>query len=123
MQKNKKLYFAIVAIVTTVTIIVSLLIVFISLFDVRVINVPDGAVYRGTYKEAFWIQKVTCNDSTMRLRIFNDYNDSLTFDAVYYTPLPCNKVIDSISYYDKFSHKIVLFNGNELEPCHVFFEE
>lgn len=120
MQKNKKLYFAIV---TIVTIIALLLITFISLFDVRVINVPDGAVFRGTYKEAFWIQKVTCNDSTMRLRIFNDYNDSLTFDAVYYTPMPCNKVIDSIRYYDKFSHKIVLFNGNELEPCHVFFEE
>lgn len=119
-QKHKK---TILWLSIMVTILIVLIIAFVLIFDIRTINVPDDAVWKGNSKEAFWIQKVTCNDSTMRLRIFNDYNDSLTFDAVYYTPLPCNKVIDSISYFDKFSHKIVLFNGNELEPCHVFFEE
>ena len=117
-HKNSFLWLSII-----VTIIVLLIIAFAWIFDVRTINVPEDAVFKGTSKEAFWIQKVSCNDRIMRIRIFNDYDDKLIFDADFSTPMPCDNIIDSIRYYDKFSHKLVLFNGNELGAHHVYFKE
>ena len=82
-QKHKK---TILWLSIMVTILIVLIIAFVLIFDIRTINVPDDAVWKGNSKEAFWIQKVSSNDSAIRFRIYNDYDDKMILDADFYSP-------------------------------------
>ena len=119
-QKHKKsfLWFSIIA-----TILIVLIIAFVWIFDIRTINVPDDAVLKGNSKEAFWLQKVSSNDSTIRFRIYNDYDDKMILDADFYSPGYEDKIIDSIHYYDHLNYEIILLNGKEMKMRKVYFQK
>ena len=119
-QKHKKsfLWFSIIA-----TIPIVLIIAFVCIFDIRTINVPDDAVWKGNSKEAFWIQKVSSNDSAIRFRIYNDYDDKMILDADFYSPGYEDNIIDSINYFDHFKNEIILLNGKEMKMRKVYFQK
>ena len=119
-QKHKKsfLWFSIIA-----TILIVLIIAFVCIFDIRTINVPDDAVWKGNSKEAFWIQKVSSDDSAIRFRIYNDYDDKMILDADFYSPGYEDNIIDSINYFDHFKNEIILLNGKEMKMRKVYFQK
>ena len=126
-QKHKKsfLWFSIIATVLIVLIIAFVLIfdIFVWIFDIRTINVPDDAVWKGNSKEAFWLQKVSSNDSTIRFRIYNNYDDKMILDADFYSPGYEDNIIDSINYFDHFNYEIILLNGKEMKMRKVYFQK
>ena len=119
-QKHKKsfLWFSIIA-----TILIVLIIAFVWIFDIQTINVPDDAVLKGNSKEAFWLQKVSSNDSTIRFRIYNNYDDKMILDADFYSPGYEDNIIDSINYFDHFKNEIILLNGKEMKMRKVYFQK
>lgn len=119
-QKHKKsfLWFSIIA-----TILIVLIIAFVWIFDIQTINVPDDAVLKGNSKEAFWLQKVSSNDSTIRFRIYNNYDDKMILDADFYSPGYEDNIIDSIHYYDHLNYEIILLNGKEMKMRKVYFQK
>ena len=119
-QKHKKtiLWFSIIA-----TILIVLIIAFVLIFDIQTINVPDDAVLKGNSKEAFWLQKVSSNDSTIRFRIYNNYDDKMILDADFYSPGYEDNIIDSIHYYDHLNYEIILLNGKEMKMRKVYFQK
>lgn len=119
-QKHKKsfLWFSIIA-----TILIVLIIAFACIFDIRTINVPEDAVWKGNSKEAFWLQKVSSNDSTIRFKIYNDYDDKMILDADFYSPGYEDNIIDSINYFDHLKNEIILLNGKEMKMRKVYFHK
>ena len=119
-QKHKKtiLWFSIIA-----TILIVLIIAFVLIFDIQTINVPDDAVLKGNSKEAFWLQKVSSNDSTIRFRIYNNYDDKMILDADFYSPGYEDNIIDSIHYFDHLKNEIILLNGKEMKMRKVYFQK
>ena len=123
-QKHKKsfLWFSIIATIL-ITILIVLIIAFVWIFDIQTINVPDDAVWKGNSKEAFWIQKVSSNDSAIRFRIYNDYDDKMILDADFYSPGYEDNIIDSINYFDHLKNEIILLNGKEMKMRKVYFQK
>ena len=119
-QKHKK---TILWLSIMVTILIVLIIAFACIFDIRTINVPDDAVWKGNSKEAFWIQKVSSNNSAIRFRIYNDYDDKMILDADFYSPGYEDNIIDSIHYYDHLNYEIILLNGKEMKMRKVYFQK
>ena len=119
-QKHKK---TILWLSIMVTILIVLIIAFVLIFDIRTINVPDDAVWKGNSNEAFWIQKVSSNDSTIRFRIYNDYDDKMILDADFYSPGYEDNIIDSINYFDHLKNEIILLNGKEMKMRKVYFQK
>ena len=123
-QKHKKsfLWFSIIATIL-ITILIVLIIAFVWIFDIQTIIVPDDAVWKGNSKEAFLIQKVSSNDSTIRFRIYNDYDDKMILDADFYSPGYEDNIIDSINYFDHLKNEIILLNGKEMKMRKVYFQK
>jgi hypothetical protein len=86
----------------------------------RPANVPTTTIWKGSLDEGFWIEFVSENkdSSCVRLRIYNDYNGNMVYDANFSMKSNlCNikdkTILDSISYFE--FDKIVLKNGATLE--------
>jgi len=79
-------------------------------------RVPITAIWKGDIDEGFWIEFVSANidSSYIRLRVYNDYNGDMMYDANFSTQSDCctyegKSVFNNICYFE--FDKIVLNNG------------
>lgn len=86
----------------------------------RPIDVPSITVWKGDVDQGFWIEFVSENKDSccVRLRIYNDYNGNMVYDANFSMKSNlCNvkgkAILDSICYFEY--DKIVLKNGATLK--------
>ena len=77
MQKRIKRLFTFVI----TFILLYIFIIVISVIDIEEANNPKGAVRKGDLKEYYWLKKISVSKNSMRICIYNDYNNgSLKFE-------------------------------------------
>lgn len=90
-------------------------------------KVPVTAIWKGDIDEGFWIEYVSINkdSSYIRLRVYNDYNGNMIYDANFSTQSDCctykgKSIFNNICYFE--FDKIVLNNGCVLKIKHPVFD-
>ena len=84
-----------------------------NIFPEKLSNIPELSFWRGTCKEGFWFNFVEFdkNINSIRIRIYNDYDGALVYDANY---MPDSSCCISLFEINSLAKQIWAFDGNNI---------